>query len=74
MLPPRHDSDVSALVCGTEFRFGRSPVLGIHTNGVAPTLACCSGMSSHRGPESRGAVLARPVWLHPWPELTIRSP
>jgi len=21
MLPPSHDSDVSALVCGTEFRF-----------------------------------------------------
>jgi hypothetical protein len=73
MLPPRHDSDVSAPVCGTESG-SASPVLEIH--GVAPTLACCSWMPSyHRAtapnrtvPSWRGSG----AWLEPWPEPTIR--
>jgi hypothetical protein len=69
MLPPRHGSDLSSgMRDGIPVR--RSPVLGIHTNGVAPTLACCSGTPSNR-PESRGAVLARPQGA-PSPEATIR--
>src|SRR6476620_3273025 len=47
MLPPRHGSDLSSgMRDGIPVR--RSPVLAVHTNGVAPTLACCSGTPSNR--------------------------